>query len=178
MKILFSILGLAFVVMIAITLQLVQKGAALRPAGVIKPVLIPEPPSLIGQSLALRLFPHFQSSERVYWISSEDLQEVTKEISQLAFQKLRLEKKPHFILRNLAEEGEQALEKDSILIYVVGFRRDQGVPSHCETQHVLDLDCLIAVSAREVRKKLTENKPYFFMRRYFENRFYLLIEKS
>lgn len=172
-----AILGLAFVVMIAITVQLVKKGAALRSAGVIKPMLVPEPVSLIGESLALRLFPHFQSAKNVYWISSGEMMPLAQVIAKVTHERILMDQKPKFIMRDLLQEGEPSSEEEVIWIYVLSFRRGQSVPPECEEQQILNIECLKAVSVREVNNKFSEPQPYFFMRRYLDNRFYLLIEK-
>jgi hypothetical protein len=67
-------------------------------------------------------------------------------------------------------------ETEPNIIYISEFKRDDIVPQNCEIEKQLSHECLKAVSVREVKKKFKSNSPYFFMRRYNENQFYLFIE--
>ena len=198
MKIVFAILGAAILISSGVMVFLVKKGAALRPAGVIKPAEIGTKPDLIGQSVALRLFPDFQTAKNVVWyldISDEpfvNLPESTLANYQTNF-------KPElFDLRQNVQASciancwyiqtahvplpDELLKKikaePSVEIFVQYFDRDEEVPEICENEKTLEVKCVRPVSVREIRKKLKAPAPYFFMRRYLDSQFYLFIEKS
>lgn len=198
MKIVISLLAAAILIGSSVMIYLVKKGAALRPAGVIAPTEIGMAPELIGKSIALRLFPDFQTAKNVVWyIDVED--EPFVNIPESALSHYQTNSKPSFFdLRkapqtNCAENCwyVQALNRPlpaellqktknelSVEIYVQYFDRGEEVSELCEAEKILELKCVRPVSVREVRRKMKTQASYFFMRRYLDSQFYLFIEKS
>lgn len=198
MKIVFSLLAAAVLISSGVMFYLVNKGAALRPAGVIKPAEIGTKPDLIGQSVALRLFPDFQQAKNVIWyLDTED--EVFARIPESTLNNYQTNQKP--TLYNLRKESqiscvencwyiqspdtpmpEALLQKTkaepSLEIYIQYFDRNEEVPEFCESEKILEPKCVRPISVREVRKKIKTLAPHFFMRRYLDSQFYLFIEKT
>lgn len=88
--------------------------------------------------------------------------------------------KAHQLERNnFIENFFVSPEESFITLTVVLFNRDAAVSTECETQKRLNLNCLISVSIREVRRKMKDLKQrYFFLRKYNENDFFLFIESN
>jgi hypothetical protein len=187
-----GILIFALIFITSVTIYLVRQGAALRSAGVIKPSEIGSDFDVIGRSLALRMFPEFQSSPKVIWYFHPD-QESLLRIARVAHLNLQLDPKPELIdARFLAKAPECSgpcwiisnaaipdIEKSSVLeIWTEFFDRDEPVPPKCHQQKIMEPDCVRPISIREVHRKLKSENPHFFMRRYLEREFFLYIEKS
>lgn len=198
MKIVFSLLAAALLMSSGIMFFLVKKGAALRPAGVIAPTEIDTKSELIGKSIALRLFPDFQTAKNVIWYMGID-DELYAKIPESALSHYQTNSKPSFFDLRLNTQANctencwyvnslntplpEALllkikTEPRVEIYVQYFERDEEVPELCESEKILELKCIRPVSVREVRKKLKTPAAYFFMRRYLDSQFYLFIEKS
>lgn len=198
MKIVVSMLVAAVLIGTGVMLYLVKQGAALRPAGVIAPTEIGTTPDLIAKHIALRLFPDFQTTKNVIWYL-DVAEEPFTSIPESALLNYQTNSKPKLIdfrkdsqslcAENcwyvqtlntpLPEAVAQKLKTEpSAEIYVQYFERGEQVPEACETEKILELKCVRPVSVREVRKKLKNPAPYFFMRRYMDSQFYLYIEKS
>lgn len=198
MKTVLAILGAAILVSSGVMVYLVKKGAALRPAGVIAPSEIGTKSDLIAQAVGLRLFPDFQTAKNVVWyldIADEpfvNIPESTLANYQTNFKPelFDLRKNPQAsCVENcwyiqaantaLPETIQQKIKTEPTLeIFVEYFNRDEQVPEVCENEKTLEEKCVRPVSVREIRKKLKNPAPYFFMRRYLDSQFYLFIEKS
>jgi hypothetical protein len=195
-----AVLISALVMISGISVYLVQRGTALRPAGVIKPSEIQPDIDVIGRSLALRLFPEFHSSQNVVWRIEKDQPELMR-IVQIAHLNYQTPQKPRLIdNRNsdqpdfscdgscwfvfwadsaaLSDSVAKFKQEPSIEIFIHYFNRDEAVPSYCEDQKIMEISCIRPVSVREVRRKMKTDKPHFFMRRYLDNEFFLYLEKS
>lgn len=69
------------------------------------------------------------------------------------------------------------LEKNYFTITLLHLTRNEQVSQECDSQKRLNLNCLILVSEREVRRKMRdENKKYFFLRKYNNSDYFLFIE--
>jgi len=198
MKIILSLLAAALLISSGVMFFLVKKGVALRPAGVIAPTEIGINSELIGKSIALRLFPDFQTAKNVIWhmdIEAEPYTHIPETVlshyqtnNKPSFYDLR--KAPpshcsencwyvHALSTPLPEALLQKMKTEpSVEIYVQYFERGEEVPELCESEKILEFKCVRPVSVREVRKKIKTPVPYFFMRRYLDSQFYLFIEKS
>ncbi|AZZ37032.1 hypothetical protein CIK05_09585 [Bdellovibrio sp. qaytius] len=198
MKIVVSILAAAILISSGVMFYLVKNGAALRPAGVIAASEIGSKPELIGQSIANRLFPEFQTSKNVIWYLDNN-DEALNHIPLSTLNNLQSNNKPEFydlhqspqtnctehcwyvqtVNTPLPEAIAQKIKTEpSVEIFVEYFDRDEAVSDICENEKILELKCIRPVSVREIRKKLKSSAPYFFMQRYMESQFYLFIEKS
>lgn len=199
MKVVFSLLAAALIISSGIMFFLVKKGAALRPAGVIQPAEFTDKPDLIGKAIALRLFPEFQPAKIVIWYSDMKDQPHSQ-IPEVTLSYYQTNDKPELIDLRQDPAGECRLEScwyiqslatplpeallekvktvPSIEIYIQYFSRDEKVSEICDSEKVLELNCIGPVSVREVRKKIKNPGPYFFMRRYLDSQFYLFIEKA
>jgi len=198
MKIIFSLLAAALLISSGIMFSLVKKGAALRPAGVIAPAEYSAKPELIGQSIALRLFPEFQTAKNVIWYL-DGQEELFNHIPESTHTHLQTNSKPELIdLRKnpgascfancwyiqtantpLPEVLAQKFKAEpAVEIFVQYFDRKEEVSEICENEKILEMKCIGPVSVREVRKKLKKPGSYFFMRRYMESQFFLFVEKS
>lgn len=198
MKIVFTLLATALIISSGVMFFLVKKGAALRPAGVIAPSAYSSKPELIAESVALRLFPDFQSVKNVIWHIGTP-EEPFASIPEVTLSKYQTNSKPELIdLRTSTEvtcaencwyvqtEGSPLPEalaqkvkaEPSLEIYVQYFDRNEVVSEVCENEKILEFKCIGQVSVREVRKKFKTADSYFFMRRYLDSQFYLFIEKS
>lgn len=192
------LLVLALVIITAVSVFLLRKGAALRPAGVIKPAEIGDHPEKIGEAIAVRLYPEFHSARHVLWFL-----EPGDERGFLILQRTlsSFKESPQPLLVDLRSKDEvpvctekcwyfldsgsqvpEALEdrlktENRIEIYVQSFDRNAEVPEKCNQEKILDLACIGPVSVREVKRKLKTPEPYFFMRRYLDHQFFLLLEK-
>lgn len=179
-------------------LSLLKSGGALKPAGVIKPTEIAANPDLIGEALAVRLFPEFHASKNVIWyVSDQDLG--LARIPEVTFAHYQNREKP--ILQNLRQNAleicaencwyihsaEQSLSEvlvqkkkdDSTMeIFVQYFNRDEAVPETCEKEKILDPDCMRPIAIREVRRKIKTPVPHYFMQRYQGSQFYLFVERQ
>ncbi|MES2801214.1 MAG: hypothetical protein V4654_01875 [Bdellovibrionota bacterium] len=198
MKIVFSLIAAALLISSGVMFFLVKKGAALRPAGVIAPAEIGTKPELIGQSIALRLFPEFQKAKNVIWYLDVAEEPYTR-IPESTLSNYQTNLKPTlYDLRKVSEITcvencwyvqavntalpEALLQKiktePSVEVYIQYFERDEEVSKLCENEKILEFKCVRPISVREVRKKIKTAAPYFFMRRYLDSQFYLFIEKS
>lgn len=198
MKIVISLLAAAVLIGSGVMLYLVKQGAALRPAGVIAPTEIGTTPELIAKSIALRLFPDFQTAKNVIWYMDVEAGPYVN-IPESVLSHYQTNSKPSFFdLRKApqtncsencwyvqalntplpAELAQKIKTEPSIEIYVQYFDRSEEVSELCEAEKILELKCVRPVSVREVRRKMKTPAPYFFMRRYLDSQFYLFIEKS
>lgn len=197
MKVVSALLIAALLVVTGVLVFLLKSGAALRPAGVIKPSEIGGDPDLIGRSIALRLFPDFQAARNVIWYLDDQEESFARvpQITHLNFQSPQkpplqdLRKNPQTVCNDgcwyiqwagapLPEALLQKLKTEPPLeVFVQYFDRDQQVPQECESEKILETKCVEPVSVREVRRKLKTPAPHFFMRRYLDSQFYLFIEK-
>lgn len=204
MKLVNALLVACLVVISAVIIYLVIDGTALRSAGVIKPTVLDSANKLLPKSVALRLFPEFQSSPNTIWLASPEMQpklaSVVGSIHEY-YKTLKAPNRPELVFINsntqLAEvnisqnskwwvfesENELALknarqnEIEPNVIYVYEFNRNDVVPANCETEKMLSRECLKVVAIREVKKKFKTEQRYFFMRRYNDHEFYLFIEE-
>ena len=197
MKIVYSFIAAALLISTGVMFTLVKKGAALRPMGVITPAEIGVSSELMGKSIGLRLFPDFQTSKNVIWyldITEEPYSSVP-ESTLLNYQSnfkpklvdLRIDpaascadgcwyiQSPNTPLT--AELQQKIKTEPSLEIYIQKFQRDEDVPELCESEKILDAQCVRPVSVREVRKKIKTPVAHFFMRRYMDSQFYLFVEK-
>jgi len=188
----------------AVMIYLVIDGAAMRSAGLIKPTVLDSNNKLLPKSVALRLFPDFQTSPNTIWQASPFLQNQAAAIVGSIhdyYKTLKAPSFPEMIIVNsntLAQETVSSVsskwwvfesanetvlnrvrQSDALtnIIYLTEFKRDEVVPPNCEIEKVLSRDCLKVIAIREVKKKFKTNQRYFFMRRYNEHEFYLFIEQ-
>lgn len=196
MKIVLSIIAAAVLLSSAVMFYLVKQGAALRPAGVIKPAEIGNNPDLIGQSIALRLFPDFQTATNVVWYMDLD-EEPYASVAATTLANYQTQFKPSFYDLRKGPIGEcrdrcwyvqstysglpesllaKIENEPTVEIYVQYFSRGENVPEECDNAKTLMINCVRPVSVREVRKKIKTPAPHFFMRRYLDSKFYLFIE--
>lgn len=205
MKLVNALLVTCLVVISAVVIYLVIDGTALRSAGVIKPTVLDSENKLLPKSVALRLFPEFQSSENTLWLASPKLQPKLASIVASIhnyYTTLKAPSVPELISVNSNTqistmtnsqnskwwmfESEnvsvlEAIHKNQVspnIIYVNEFKRDEAVPANCETEKMLSRECLKVVAVREVKKKFKTEQHYFFMRRYNDHEFYLFIEEE
>lgn len=198
MKIIGTVLAVAFLIIASVLISLVRSGGALKPAGVIKPAEFGSDPSLIGKQIAVRLYPDFHAAQHVIW-RLQGGEEVLAEIARTALVNSRALAKPTLVdLRsgipeNCLEHCWYILAMDRPLpdpvstkikdtsvaeIFVQYFDRNEKVPETCETEKILTATCMRPVSVREVRRKIKTSAPHFFMQRYLSSQFFLFIEKS
>ncbi|MBX2993166.1 MAG: hypothetical protein KF681_00015 [Bdellovibrionaceae bacterium] len=197
MKTIAVVVGLALMIATLIMMGLVRSGGALKPAGVIKVTEVGADPSLIGNYVATRLFPELHGAKAVIWYT-DDQQGLPAQIPWLTHANYKAPEKPVVLdlwtnpsaecqgpcwyLQPLGKElradlARQVQDERVVEIFVRYFDRNEEVSDLCEHQKILDGDCLRAVSAREVKRKLKTPAPHFFMQRYLESRFYLFIER-
>lgn len=204
MKLVNALLVACLVTISAVVVYLVIDGTALRSAGVIKPTVLDNENKLLPKSVALRLFPEFQSSPNTVWLASPLMQpKLSAIVSSIHdyYKTLKLPSIPEVVLINsdsqqvdklntqntrwwVFESGNEALlneiRKNDVaanVIYINEFSRDEAVPTSCETEKILSRECLKVVAIREVKKKFKTDQRYFFMRRYNDHEFYLFIEQ-
>lgn len=198
MKTVFALIGAAILISSGVMFFLVKQGAALRPAGVIKPAEISGNADLIGSSVALRLFPDFQTAKNVVWYIDIEEEPYTS-VAATTLANYKTNYKPSFYdLRKGPLESclencwyvqsaktplpdtllQKIKNEPTVEIFVQHFSRDEAVPEICDTEKTLELKCVRPVSVREVRKKIKTPAPHFFMRRYLDSQFYLFIESS
>lgn len=195
MKITAAILSLAFLIIAGVLFSIVKRGAALKPAGVIKVAEVGSDPTFIGKQIATRLFPDFDEAKHVIWRLEDNSQ---FEIAYAAFANLRTHAKPVLVdLRSNSHSDcaescwyiqdlkaklpeailQQTTSEPTVEIFVQYFDRDEKVPEMCEAEKILDIDCIRPVSVREVRRKMKSPARQFFMQRYQKLQFYLFIER-
>ncbi len=209
MKIIISAFIICFLLIGGVIFNLVSKGIALRSTGVIKPTLLGTDHYLVAHSLALRLFPEFQTMKTVVWMPEQGSEILVDAITLQTALELKKEKTNVFpeIISVSPTENEPLPQltisenyrwwilpaarqelltsfkitfsnQNFIIIFVESFKRNEAFPAQCEEIKILNHECLRATAVREVSKKLKSNSPYFFMRRYQDNEFYLFIEKK
>lgn len=205
MKLVNVLLVACLAVISAVVIYLVIDGTALRSAGVIKPTVLDSENKLLPKSVALRLFPEFQSSENTLWLASPQLQPKLASIVASIhnyYTTLKTPSVPELILVNSITQASEmtnsqnakwwvfesentavleAIRKKQAspnIIYVNEFKRDEAVSPNCETEKMLSRECLKVVAVREVKKKFRTEQRYFFMRRYNDHEFYLFIEEE
>ena len=203
MKSVNALLALCLVFISAVVIYLTLQGTALRSAGVIKPTVLDSENRLLPKSVALRLFPEFQSTKNTIWIPAVELQgQVSPVVRSIHdyYKNLKIKSVPKLVFVDRETlpsdnfDGEQSrwwifeseneavlnavreMESEPTMIYLAEFKRDETVDPSCETEKVLSRQCLKAVAVREVRKKIRSPEPYFFMRRYNDHEFYLFLE--
>ena len=204
MKSVNALLAVCLVIISAVVIYLVIDGTALRSAGVIKPTVLDSENKLLPKSVALRLFPEFQSSPNTVWLASPKLQpKLASVVASIHnyYTSLKAPSMPELVLINsntqvseitnsknskwwiFESENESVLkvirqnEIEANTIYVNEFKRDEVVQEICETEKMLSRECLKVVAVREVKKKFKTEQRYFFMRRYNDHEFYLFIEE-
>ena len=197
MKIPLFILGAMLLVITVILLFLVKSGGALKPAGVIKPTVIGPDLNLIGERVALRLYPEFHEAKNAIWyLKNEDsalagIPQITfinyQNRAKVSFQDLRSKQEnscsgncwyiqragdplPEFLVEKMKTES-------SIELYVEYFNRNEEVSSLCESEKILETKCVRPIAVREIRRKLKSPEPHFFMQRYERSQFFLFVEK-
>ena len=204
MKLVNSLLVLCLLIISGVVIYLVIDGTALRSAGVIKPTVLDSENKLLPKSVALRLFPEFQSSPNTVWLASAKLQpnlsQIVKSVHDY-YKTLHVPNVPEMVLVQSADQASAEVsalqtpkwwvfqvdneillntirkaETAPNIIYVSEFKRDELVPTNCESEKMLSRECLRAVAVREVKKKFKTDQRYFFMRRYNDHEFYLYIE--
>lgn len=205
MKLVNALLVACLVIISAVIIYLVIDGTALRSAGVIKPTVLDSENKLLPKSVALRLFPEFQSSPNTVWLASPQLQPNLASIVASIhnyYTTLKAPSMPELVLIGANTETSEitnsqnskwwVFESDNAVvlknihaneikpnvIYVNEFKRDEVVPEVCETEKMLSRECLKVVAVREVKKKFKTEQRYFFMRRYNDHEFYLFIEQN
>lgn len=205
MKLVNALLVTCLVVISAVVIYLVIDGTALRSAGVIKPTVLDSENKLLPKSVALRLFPEFQSSQNTIWLASPQLKpKIASIIASIHnyYTTLKAPSVPELILVNSNTQTSEmtnsqnskwwifesenvavfeAIHKNQVspnIIYINEFKRDEVVPANCETEKMLSRECLKVVAVREVKKKFKTEQHYFFMRRYNDHEFYLFIEEE
>ncbi len=197
MKKVFILLGAALLVITGILISLLKNRAALRPAKVIRPAEISSDPTLIGRSVANRLFPDFHAAQNVIWYIDTTEDQLTN-LAQVALTHYQNPLKP--TLHDLRQDMDSACPENcwyvhqsgvplpdpisqkmrtepSVEVFVQYFDRHAQVPETCDNQKLLEPSCINPVSVREVRRKIKTPARHFFMQRYLDSRFYLFIEK-
>lgn len=204
MKLVNALLVACLVIISAVVIYLVIDGTALRSAGVIKPTVLDGENKLLPKSVALRLFPEFQTSPNTVWLASPKIQPKLATIVASIhnyYTTLKAPSMPELTLINSNTQTSEIAnsqnskwwvfesENESVLksirqnevapniIYVNEFKRDEAVPAICESEKMLSRECLKVVAVREVKKKFKTEQRYFFMRRYNDHEFYLFIEE-
>ncbi len=197
MKTVSILLGAALIIITGILLTLLKSGGALKPAGVIGATEMGSDQNRIPKALALRLFPEFHRSKNVIWYFDSN-NGFHSGIPVNTYQEFQSPEKPVLVdLREnnpkVCDEGcwyfqdistplsesiqEKIQAEPSIEIFIDTFRRDAPVPQHCETEKILDNECVKHISVREIHRKLKSEELHFFMRRYLDSRFFLFIEE-
>jgi hypothetical protein len=92
MKIIISAFIICFLLIGGVIFNLTTKGIALRSSGVIKPTLLGTDNYLIAHSLALRLFPEFQTMKNVVWSPELGLETIVDAITLQTALELKKEK--------------------------------------------------------------------------------------
>lgn len=196
MKATAAIVSIAFLIIAGVLFSIVKRGAALKPAGVIKVAEVGKDPEFIGKQIAIRLFPDFDEAKHVIWRLEDNSQ---FEIAYTTLTHLRTHAKPVLIdlradshgsctencwyIQDLRTElpaavAQQTKSEPTVEIFVQYFDREEKVPEACEDEKILDLDCIRPVSVREVRRKMKTPARQFFMQRYQKSQFYLFIERG
>lgn len=198
MKIIITLLAVAFLLIAGVMISLLRSGGALQSAGVMKPAEISSGFSRIGELVTLRLFPEFDTAQHVLWLleeGDESLDEIPKSAhahwkgqKPSTLHDLRVGAEVNCVERcwyiqnlntPLSDDLKQKMKNQpSTEILVQRFDRDEKVSEHCEGQKILDAACMRPVSVREVRRKIKTPTPHFFMRRYLDSQFYLYVEQS
>lgn len=191
MKVIAIIIGTAFLIVAGVMISLIRSGGALKPAGVIKPAEIGPDPTFIGKQIAIRLFPDFQEAKHVIW-RVEDGADDLATIARDTFSHYR-SPTPHTLIDLRSGAADTCLENcwyiadwKTVLqkpgpiaeVFVQHFDRNEQVSPTCESEKILEPDCLRPISVREVRRKLKTSAPYFFMQRYLKSQFYLFVERK
>jgi hypothetical protein len=204
MKLVNTLLVACLVVISAVIIYLLVGGTALRSAGVIKPTVLDSENKLLPKSVALRLFPEFQSSPNTVWLATAEMQpKLASVVASIHnyYKTLKAPNSPELVLINSSTQAAEVAtsqiskwwvfesENELVLknirqnkiklnvIYVNEFNRNEVVPANCETEKMLSRECLKVVAIREVKKKFKTEQRYFFMRRYKDHEFYLFIEE-
>lgn len=206
MKWVYSAIVASLVLISAISVFLIKKGVSLRTAGVIKPSVISPEIGIVGSSVALRLFPDFSASDYVFWIypNEDHVTEVDrivevaslnlkdprqKQVKNLLWVKMIVDQQaisdcstPCWIqisaeqMEILKPSLSQKFQDKSVFIYVNYFNRNIAPDPTCENLKVLNKECVVPISVREIHRKLEKQDRYFFMRRYLDHDFYLFLE--
>ena len=190
MKAITIILGIAFLIITGVMINLVRSGGALKPAGLIKPAELGDDPGQVANQIATRMYPEFDASKNVTWrveAGSEYLANIPQAV-------LAHHKTPHKpTLQDLRGGGAatcldncwyiQNLDapmpaEPTTEIFVQHFDRDEKVPEACENEKILKVDCMRPLSVREVHRKIKTPAPHYFMQRYLKSEFFLFIEKQ
>lgn len=203
MKKLIVVLIAAFSIITACLIYLIKEGISLRLGRVIEPTLISVGEAEMARSLVSRLTPILQHSKYiVFGIDKEDPQTQTLlEKLESEFKK-DFKQSPQIVSANSAflaqcqapcwimtVPGESThlqpsdllgkLEKlgtNYFTVSILRFDRDIEVPEHCEKEKRISIDCVTPLAVREARRKFKEDSPYFFVRNYNEQDYFLFLE--
>ncbi len=96
MKIIISAFIICFLVIGGVIFNLVTKGIALRSSGVIKPTVLGTDNYLVAHSLALRLFPEFQTMKTVVWVPEQGSEILVDAITLQTALELKKKKQTYF----------------------------------------------------------------------------------
>lgn len=190
MKAITIILGIAFLIITGVMINLVRSGGALKPAGLIKPAELGDDPGQVAKQIATRMYPEFHASKNVTW-RVQSGSEYLANIPQAVLAHHKTASRP--TLQDLRDGGQAtcldncwyiqdldapAPAEPTTEIFVQHFDRDERVPEACDREKILKVECLRPLSVREVRRKIKTQAPHYFMQRYLKSEFFLFIEKQ
>jgi hypothetical protein len=202
-KKLIVVLVAAFSLITACMLYLIKEGVSLRLGRVIDPTLMSLGEREIARGIVSRLTPVFQPSKYVvFGIDKEDPQTQAL-IENLKTEFARdFKVAPKIVDADsdflstceahcwvMTSPGESThLQKSELIeklestgdryftISVLRFDRDADLPKHCESEKRISIDCITPLAVRESRRKFKEEAPYFFVRNYNEQDYFLFLE--
>ncbi|HEX7672826.1 MAG TPA: hypothetical protein VF412_01575 [Bdellovibrio sp.] len=208
MKVITTILVVAFLIITGAMISLIKRGVSLRPSTLITPSEVSANLQNISHGVAYRLFPDFQSYDLfVVGVPADnaELQQIAKDIKAQAEALLKQpihEAAGKADLQNCAkpcwvtvtpdeaqeltpgnpyiEQTVLPLNRNYLTLTLTEFTDyDHGIISQCENEKRLDFPCLKALSIQEAQRKMKDpKKRYFFLRQYRDHEHFLFIQKG
>jgi len=142
------------------------------------------------------LLPETPQSEQLFSLIAEEYQKtfpfsvnVIRDAEAATDQELQACAKPCWLMiardkanelteKSFLEKRLKPLGKPYFNMSWIDFTKADKVSELCNKEQRLTLDCVGPVAVRDVRKKLKEESaPYFFLRKYNDNDYFLFIEK-
>lgn len=185
-------------------IYLIRHGVSLRLEPVIDPTTITVGDPEIARALLFRLTPQFQPAH--YLVIGRDpsdpqantiIEDLVSEFERSFkvtpnvirdLSKFETCEKPCWIVTDqksanqlspnlLIEQKIRPTQKDYFTLTILNFSRDVEVPDHCDAERRVSDDCLIPLAVRSVKRKFKEDQKYFFVTGYFEQDYFLMIER-
>lgn len=208
MKVITTILVVAFLIITGAMIFLIKKGVSLRPSTLITPSEISANLQNVSHGVAYRLFPDFQSYDLfVVGVPADnaELQQIARDIKvqaeallkqpiHEAASKTDLQNclKPCWVTATPEEAQELTagnpyieqtvlpLNRNYLTLTLTDFTDyDHSIIPQCEDEKRLDFPCLKALSIQEAQRKMKDpKKRYFFLRQYRDHEYFLFIQKG